>query len=108
MKGGRLDVGVDVAECSVESDVQSGECASIAVLRVRSDALFCLLPRCARDRRPSGMGLCTSPCLPNDRGQRPERERRERAVRCTALLGGALTAAVSRAIRSARKTFNSD
>lgn len=56
-RGVGLDEGVDVAERSVESDVQSGECAKIALLGVRSDALLCLLPHSARDRRPSGMRI---------------------------------------------------
>jgi len=56
-RGLGLDVGVEVAERSVESDVQSRERSRIALLGVRSDALLCLLPQSARDRRPSGMRI---------------------------------------------------
>lgn len=44
----RLDVRVDVAERSTESDAQSSDPASVAPVGVRADASLCLL------RPPSG------------------------------------------------------
>ena len=56
-RGLGLYVGVDIAERSMESDVQSRERASIVLLRIRSDASLCFLSHSARDRGPSSMRI---------------------------------------------------